>query len=111
MQQKNNRDGAKKRLNLSKRGGIGGDLFLKDTLVLRDERSAVVYGCKRILLYEKDRICLSLGNKQITLLGEDLICTAFTAGSVTVEGVIHGTAYCTDQCLGKCRKGGEGEKK
>lgn len=110
MQQKNDQENEKKR-RLAKGMKIGSDLFSRDTLVLRGETAAVVYGCKRILLYEKDRICLSLGNRQITLMGEDLICTSFTAGSVTVEGVIHGTSYCTDQCLGKCRKGGEVEEK
>lgn len=104
----------KKEKNSGTAGGglrIGSDLFAKDTLVLRGEESAVVYGCKRILLYERARICLSLGKKQITLTGKDLICTAFTAGSVTVEGRIQGISYCTKQCDGSCGESKESEEK
>ena len=104
MNAKNNPEKEKKHRSGLGRIRPGSDLFSEDTLVLRGEDAAVVYGCKRILLYERARICLSLGSRQITLMGDDLICTAFTAGTVTVEGKIHGAAYCTEQCAGECRK-------
>lgn len=89
-------------LREKKRGGphmrLAGDILRADSIVLRGERSATVYGCRKILRYAKERICLSLGKRRVCVRGEELICTAFSAGTVTVEGRITGVAYCTVSC-------------
>ncbi len=80
------------------------ELFYTDTAVLRGERGATVYGCRRILHYAPERICLCIGKRQVCVHGRDLICTAFNAGCVTVEGDVDGILYCRDVCDGICSR-------
>ena len=84
------------------------DTFRADSVVLRGERRAVIYGCRRILRYSKASVCLSLGKRRVRVFGEELICTAFSAGTVTVEGVVAGVLYCTHSCANACPLSGEG---
>ena len=81
----------------------GREIFCADTAVLRGTHGACVYGCRRILHYAPERICLSLGKRRITVRGEGLLCTSFSAGCVTVAGEIEGIRYCRDACDG-CRE-------
>ena len=83
-------------------GGIGREIFCTDTAVLRGTHGACVYGCRRILHYAPERICLSLGKRRITVRGTGLLCTSFSAGCVTVAGEIDGIRYCRDACDGEC---------
>ncbi len=82
--------------------------FCSDSVVLRGDGCAVIYGCRKILCYEAERICLSIAGRGVCVFGRELICTAFSAGSVTVEGRIEGVRYCESGCGGKCPRG-EGE--
>ncbi len=75
-----------------------------DSVVLRGDRCAVIYGCRRILCYENARICLLIAHRSVCVFGRELICTAFSAGSVTVEGKIDGVRYCESGCGGKCTR-------
>lgn len=77
------------------------DMFRADSIVLRGERTATVYACRKILRYAKACVCLSLGKRRVCVEGEDLICTSFSAGTVTVEGRISGVRYCGASC-GSC---------
>ena len=77
-----------------------------DAAVLRGEERAIVYGCCRILKYEETRVCLGRRAGRICVWGKNLLCTAFSAGTVTVEGTIEGLRYCHADCEA-C---GEGEK-
>ena len=78
-----------------------------DSGVLRDDTAAVVYGCRKILRYEEDRICLSAPRRCVCVRGRGLICTAFSAGAVTVEGSITSVCFCPSDCVGRCKEGGE----
>lgn len=61
---------------------------------LYGDHTLIAYGCRRILLYMQEEICLSRGKKAVLrILGEDLCCTCFSAGAVTVQGRIHGVLF------------------
>lgn len=87
------------------------DLFCADSVLLRGESSAVLYGCKRILFYDRERICFSMRERAVSIFGEGLCCTVFSPSGVTVEGQIKGALYCSancEQCRERiCREGGE----
>ncbi len=87
------------------------DLFCTDSVLLRGDHSAVLYGCGRILFYGRERICFSMGKRSASVFGEGLFCTVFSPSGVTVEGKIRGVCYCEADCA-KCsyrvlREGGE----
>ena len=84
------------------------DLFCTESILLRGEGSAVLYGCGRILFYGRERICFSMGHRAVSLFGEDLVCTVFSPLGVTVEGRIAGVSYCK-ACVGGCSLIQEGE--
>ncbi len=69
-----------------------------DTAVLRGKNGVVLYGCRRILSYDRQRICFAGKEYRICVWGNALVCTSFTAGTVTVEGRIGGVRYCNEQC-------------
>ena len=77
------------------------DLFCSDSILLRGNHSAVLYGCGKILFYGKERICFSMGRRSVSVLGEGLCCTVFSPTGVTVEGSIKGVRYCDFDCS-KC---------
>ncbi|MBQ9784531.1 MAG: YabP/YqfC family sporulation protein [Clostridia bacterium] len=77
---------------------FGGDTFRADSIVLRGEKTATVYGCRRILRYGRERVCLLQAKRRVCVSGEGLICTSFSAGTVTLEGRIAGVRYCTASC-------------
>ena len=67
---------------------------LQETMVvLHGEREAIVYGCRKILLYSSPEIRLSVRKKQLCVLGRDLSCSSFSGGTVTVEGKIEEIRY------------------
>ncbi len=78
------------------------DLLCADSILLRGEGSAVLYGCGRILFYARERICFSMGRRAVSVFGEELRCTVFSPAGVTVEGKIAGVLYCDAACAGSC---------
>ena len=78
------------------------DLFCTDSVLLRGEHSAVLYGCGRIIFYGSERICFSMAHRSVSVFGEGLRCTVFSPISVTVEGKIVGVCYCNANCQGAC---------
>lgn len=80
------------------------DLFCSESVLLRGDHSAVLYGCGRILLYERERICFSMGCRSVSVFGNDLFCTVFSPAGVTVEGKIAGVCYCDAGCAGSCQR-------
>ena len=78
------------------------DLFCTDSVLLRGNHSAVLYGCGRILFYGRERICFSMGRRAVSVFGEELRCTVFSPAGVTVEGKIAGILYCDAACAGSC---------
>lgn len=80
------------------------DLFCSDSILLRGEGSAVLYGCGRILFYGRERICFSMGRRSVSVFGKELRCTVFSPAGVTVEGKIAGVCYCATDCTGACSK-------
>ncbi len=78
------------------------DLFCTDSILLRGEHSAVLYGCGKILFYDKERICFSMRERSVSVFGEGLCCTVFSPSGVTVEGEIKGICYCDADCARSC---------
>lgn len=78
------------------------DLFCTDSILLRGDHSAVLYGCGKILFYGKERICFSMGRRSACVFGDGLCCTVFSPTGVTVEGNIMGVRYCDADCAQKC---------
>ena len=64
-----------------------------DTVILRGQSDAAVYGCKKILLYSPQRICLGARKRMIILSGEGMICSSFSGGTVTVKGRINRVSF------------------
>ena len=58
------------------------------SLSLVGEGELTVRGCKRILLYQDDRIEFAVGKTVLSVLGNALYCTSFAGGAVTVTGKI-----------------------
>lgn len=87
------------------------DLFCTDSILLRGNHSAVLYGCGKILFYDKERICFSMRGRSVSVFGKELCCTVFSPSGVTIEGNIDGVCYCRSDCVGSCpqtlREGGE----
>lgn len=67
--------------------------FFEPLVVLRGQSEASVYGCRKILLYTPQKICLALRKRSLCILGESLSCSAFSGGAVTVEGRIETVRY------------------
>jgi hypothetical protein len=80
------------------------DLFCTDSILLRGEHSAVLYGCGRILFYGRERICFSMGNRSVSVFGREMHCSVFSPSGVTVEGKIAGVRYCPSDCNGSCQR-------
>ena len=68
--------------------------FCSDTAVLRGDREAVIYNCRRILCDSPTRICLALGRGRVRLCGHGLYCASFSAGTLTVRGRIASLHLC-----------------
>lgn len=78
------------------------DLFCTDSILLRGDHSAVLYGCKKILVYGRERICFLMKGRAVSIFGKELCCTVFSPSGVTVEGKIKGISYCNSNCEGVC---------
>lgn len=87
------------------------DLLCADSILLRGDHSAVLYGCKKILVYGRERICFLMKGRAVSIFGKELCCTVFSPSGVTVEGNIQGVCYCDSHCEGVCHlvTRGEGE--
>ena len=70
-------------------------LGCREMVILRGQSTLTVYGCKKILHYSPERICLQLTGKELLIMGESIYCTCFSHGSVTVEGKINAISYST----------------
>lgn len=95
-------EGKEKRGAAKRRKGNARDLLCGDSAVLRADRSVTVYGCRKILYYGRESVCLDVGKRRLRVMGEELICTAFTAGTASVEGRIGGVLYCGFCCDKTC---------
>lgn len=65
----------------------------RERTTVEGKRKATVYGCRRILIYSPTEIRLLLAKEELSVVGEGLYCSSFSAGVVTVEGVIGGVLY------------------
>ena len=98
-EQRGAKNGKKERFSLREN-----DLFCTDSILLRGDHSAVLYGCGRILFLGRERICFSMGERSVSVFGKALCCTVFSPAGVTVEGDIAGVCYCNGVCVGSCQK-------
>ena len=83
--------------------------FCADSVVLHGDSGITVYGCRKILRYHPDCICLLAEKRQVRIEGEGLVCTAFSAGSVECVGRLAGVSFCKEACA-QCQRGREGEE-
>ena len=81
------------RHRLQVRYGDGGARACLDMIVLRGDRTATVYSCRKILLYTPTEIRLEMAKRVVSVCGEELCCTSFSGGTVTVRGVIERVCY------------------
>ena len=77
----------------SVRASDSASLGCEPTVVLCGDREAVVYGCRRILLYTAEEIRFLVRRRCVCVLGRGLVCSSFSGGTVTVEGCISSIRY------------------
>lgn len=63
-------------------------------LVLRGRSTLTVHGCRRILDFTPEKVCLAMPEATLVIRGCRLICTAYLAGAVGIEGWICGLDFC-----------------
>jgi len=81
------------RKRLVKRFGVRPPADGRERATMDGKRRVTVYGCRRILVYSPLEIRLLLAKEELSVVGEALYCSSFSAGIVTVEGVIGGVLY------------------
>ncbi len=94
----------KREKSANAQGGALREMLCGDRVILRGEGGAVIHGCVRILHYGKELLCFATASRSVSLVGKSLVCTSFTAGSVTVSGVVDALCFCARGCNGKCQK-------
>lgn len=62
-------------------------------LELVGRRQAVLEGCRRILAYESDCICVSTADGPVRFTGRNLCLQRLTAGSAVITGTIRSVEY------------------
>ena len=67
----------------------------RERATVEGKRRVTVYGCRKILVYSPGEIRLQLAKEVLCVQGEGLYCSSFSAGIVTVEGIIGGVLYGT----------------
>lgn len=67
----------------------------RERATVEGKRRVTVYGCRKILVYSPKEIRLQLAKETLCVVGEGLYCSSFSAGIVTVEGIIGGVVYGT----------------
>ena len=90
MEEKNRGQSLRRRV-ICRYGGGGNCSAL---MVLRGDREATVYACRKILVYTPCEIRLLAAGRPVSVQGTDLFCTSFSGGTVTVRGRITGVCYC-----------------
>ena len=65
------------------------------TIVLEGAYRLTVRGCRGILRYSQEEICLSTGRRSLCVRGEEMLCRSFSGGALTVTGRIHSLHYPT----------------
>lgn len=65
----------------------------RERATVEGKRRVTVYGCRKILVYSPKEIRLQLAKETLCVVGDGLFCSSFSAGIVTVEGVIGGVLY------------------
>ena len=70
-----------------------GSSAVRERVTMDGQCRVTVYGCLRILVYSPTEIRLMLAKEELSVLGRELYCSSFSAGAVTVEGLIGGVLY------------------
>lgn len=78
---------------LGKRYAVKPPLGGHERTTIDGKRKVTVYGCRKILIYSPTEIRLMLAKEELSIVGDRLYCSSFSAGVVTVEGVIGGVLY------------------
>ena len=71
----------------------GEALARTSAITLTSDCEALVAGCRRILVYECDRVVLSLCDCRVTFEGEDLIMRTYFGNQIRICGRITGVIY------------------
>ena len=81
------------RERIGKRFGVRPIFAGKERTTVEGKHRVTVYGCRRILIYSPKEIRLLLAKEELSVVGESLYCSSFSAGVVTVDGLIGGVLY------------------
>lgn len=68
---------------------------LTDVITLYGDLRAVIRGCRKILSYAPEKICIAQRRRAVCLSGKDLRCSSFSAACATVEGEIRSISFET----------------
>lgn len=65
---------------------------------MRGRYCVSVRGCRKIILYSESKVILKMKREILQILGKRLSCITYTAGAVTIEGIIDSVSYVRDRC-------------
>ena len=75
---------------------------------LRGRSAISVRGCRRILSYSRERICLDTRDGTVTVLGEALFCVAYFSDAIGIEGRIDAVFFEDRRdAIARCFSGNE----
>ena len=60
---------------------------------IRGRYGVTVRGCRKIILYSQSKIILKMKREILQRIGKRLSCITYTAGAVSVEGIIDSVSY------------------
>jgi hypothetical protein len=62
-------------------------------IVMRERHTLFLHGCRRIIKYSPEEICVAAKGFSVIVAGRGLICSAYHAGTVTVDGYIENIGF------------------
>lgn len=66
---------------------------------LTDNREMILDGCRRVIRYDENEICLELPTTGIEIVGMNLKMNNFSLGGVIIEGEIHSVTFISKEEL------------
>ena len=66
---------------------------------ITDNREMILDGCRRVIRYDENEICLELPTVGIEIVGMMLKMNNFSVGGVIVEGEIHSITFISKEEL------------
>ena len=73
------------------------DLTNGNFVEIRGSSNVCIHGCKKILLYTTEEVRVRLTGCILCVVGTGLYCTAYHAGVIEIDGLIHSVSYSEDK--------------